>query len=759
MIPGTFDGRQTLRRQTIVTLVALALAVQSLPDDPIARLMLEMESRPWTPPETTIPTEYVEAAKFAFSHGLADPTGGTLRRVTMRRQRYLGGEQIFESVGWVLPGLYSGHRVAVRFDGLVEPVSVVGARVTVSELMSEGPSQGTFRGFGDNTDLSQSNTVIPLLLRAGMIEDAELLFEQRFKGRPLQDAKQFLTSIVLNTHSARAKIAHIESDDLASFRHASVVSRHLPHYVSLIDPSTLKSWNEFDNSPIDNLEHTIVLLYDSRRRLVSHPMTRPSSEDIEDMVRMKRVRTLIDALELASAFQRSSPGGVSMTDDPIVMALVRIGEEAVDELLDTYERDTRLTRSSTTNRMSWQPDRILTVKDAAFAALGAILQYPGIATAPDGKPSATELRNYWSLFRDVPLIERRYAELADDVAHPRQWLAAAKHIVERTNVSRLGGWVRVASTPEAESPAMKGEPLRDGRTPTVSELISRRAIQLRGTDDFASSRSFFALGDAITMVRYLLEWDPHESLGALRALSERILAVEGKGDFPKHQLFGLVPGMSLLTVARLRLGDTRAIGDYVSLMRLVEREKGWLEHESYFAPLILYPEFQQFQLLAQELFSNPASQWHPRHNWMGLGRSEFCSPLLTNAAYRDAVLSLLDDHSVIGSVSFAGQGYKYDFGENNGSGGAGIDALEAKAIAVPDGAAGELTTSDAVAFGLSRFIGAPRFSPLWSVDKKSKARIELAAFIRENADRLETLRPESGFREREPWITREPFKK
>ena len=69
----------------------------------------------------------------------------------------------------------------------------------------------------------------------------------------------------------------------------------------------------------------------------------PSKFDSWD--KAKQIAWLIDSLDEVDERQMSQPGDVPLALNPRVMALVAIGDAAVPALIDTIERDNRLTRS------------------------------------------------------------------------------------------------------------------------------------------------------------------------------------------------------------------------------------------------------------------------------------------------------------------------------------------------------------------------------------------------------------------------------
>jgi hypothetical protein len=83
----------------------------------------------------------------------------------------------------------------------------------------------------------------------------------------------------------------------------------------------------------------------------------------------ERVAALVRDLELVQARQWSQPGGVNPAEDPIVQALIREGDPAVEPLLDCLEQDKRLTRSVGFGRDFFRGRTVIPVASAARSAL------------------------------------------------------------------------------------------------------------------------------------------------------------------------------------------------------------------------------------------------------------------------------------------------------------------------------------------------------------------------------------------------------
>ncbi|HXH62168.1 MAG TPA: hypothetical protein VNI20_12520 [Fimbriimonadaceae bacterium] len=738
--PGGYRGRQTQ-------------------EDPVVVLERGMESRAWVPPKTSLPKEFVDVAKFMFAHGLADPSGGSLRLAKVRTfSDSSGREQDREVAGWVLPQEVDGQSLIVSMGGLIYRCIEVEGPTTVAEL-----TKGEFKSHfvlspvqGDEKDPRSCTVAVALLLKAGLVEDAERIFDDRFK-----NAAGEYGSLLVNDYATRrfmrAVGAHMFGDDRLAQRDSGSLNRNLADLKVEYLASPPKGAALDQENVLGYLAPVESLYSDSSRRLF---VMRPKLDldSLKPLPIDRKVSTLIYYLDDVSARQLSQPGGVTLAMDPIVEALIKIGDQAVEPLLEVYEGDQRLTRSVSYFR-DFAPGRnLISVKSAARAALEGILQYPGVGSGPGGRPTAKELRDYWRTFKGVPLVERKYAELKDDIASPEQWLNAADFITERTNVQRLDQYTTRAIDPKpGQAFGFRGEPLRDGRSPSVTELMTKRIHQVMGSDDFRNSSSYFQLDKAVRLEKMLFNWDPRGSMASLKELTERIKSAPGPSRYQMSQLIREVPDLSFLTVCRLRLEDESAADDYASFLERVERGTGFFEFEASFAPLYLFPGNARLQELSRMLFADEASSWHPVHAQMGLSLSEFGTRLLEVPAYRKSVLGLLSDRAVVGKVSFVDDRYKYELDKHMGAGGPPITRDEAESLQLKPTGDLPLRVCDVVAYALTRLKGAPTFSPVWPEGKKDASMAKIRAFIEENVDRLPELLAKPAYFHHEDWITNAPI--
>ena len=163
-------------------------------------------------------------------------------------------------------------------------------------------------------------------------------------------------------------------------------------------------------------------------------------------------------------------------------------------MIDDLERDTRLTRSVHFHRDFDRSRTIMGAHEAAYTALAGILKTSFFGAATTGgnlttrglegrRAVADRIRAYWEKNRGVPLVERWYRTLADDVAAPAEWLQAAGNIVQHENVSVVPGSTAFTQTvttplPPGARPKLRGEALREKKDPSVAELMAMRVKEI-----------------------------------------------------------------------------------------------------------------------------------------------------------------------------------------------------------------------------------------------------------------------------------------
>jgi len=463
----------------------------------------------WSAANANVPANYLTATALLFEQGLADPRGCKYQEIEVGTgSAWSGDGGVIKTHGWVLPG-YKEPQFAIGWNGLVYPTVSVG---TNADLVAD-LRMATNNGFvSRQSAMPEGMTLNPhalqgvkgcLLLRLGEVDWATAcwlaLAHHGIESRnemmrsfsqtnslestnqiKLSGADPYLTwaSDWVWSLFDRMICAHERGDERLALADARQIVAAQP----LIEAECAKRgfkrqpyWDSRRNSELQPylnfLDQLTQLHADLERRDKEGTRISAVSAGLTNITdQTERVRVLIRDLDLVQARQWSQPGGVNLAEDPVVSALVGEGDAAVEPLLDSLEHDKRLTRSVSFGRDFHRGRTVLSVNHAALVALRTILQA--------GFSNDSELRAYWNKYKHLKLEERLYAILNDDAARNR-WQEAAANIVQPENVMRFpGGFSTERLVPTNTVARLRGERLRGKQNPSVTELLSRHALEV-----------------------------------------------------------------------------------------------------------------------------------------------------------------------------------------------------------------------------------------------------------------------------------------
>lgn len=431
-----------------------------------------------------------------------------------------------------------------------------------------------------------------------------------------------------------------------------------------------------DTSPTAFLDPVPVLLADSERRLKesSRPPFAPIA--IRQMARSERISALIDRLEDVDEQQFSQPGGVWLMGSPICKMLAEEGVDAIDRLLDVLDHDKRLTRSYSFGRNFFPPRHLISVSEAAEAVLKAYYQLDVFRWEDASERRAWLVRNK---YRSV--ADRSLDLLADDSSYEVQWLDAAQMLL-RTNKS-----------------GVVGDELRGRRNPSVSELLAKRATEMKTNwaDD---------------MGLLLYQWDPAAALPTLQMLAHRWWTGAQNGR---------------IAAARLQLGDVAAAREWAAAIKGDQSVP--LDQ---LVPLWTSPGDENLKALARELFAEPRAPMSPVGMLVAgrYPRDLIRSPLLIEDVFRECVLAGLERTEEIGSVERLPSGAL-----EVRAGGLSMSSTPGPGPHAPPGKR-SIRIGDFIAWQLSLIDGFSKFDIEWSPAEKNAAVAATAEFLRTHADDL-----------------------
>lgn len=647
------------------------------------------EKSAWLPPATNLPAKYVTACELLFEEGLADPRGCAYREIEIGTGDVWSGDGgVVKTHGWVLPGR-GKQRFAIGWNGLVYPAVSVGANAELAADIAELATNG-FTSWqaalpeGVNVSANALQGVKGcLLLRLGRA-DLAAAYWLALEGREidLQNAmaRQFSqTHALISTNEIklpeadpyltwagdwawslfdRMICAHERGDEKLALADARLLSAAQPQ----IEAECAKrgfarqpSWDwrrQKETQPYLNfLEPLPPLLADLERREKEGAHISVITTGLTNIPgQAKRVAALIRDLDLVQAHQWGQPGRVNLPGDPIMSALIAEGDDAVEPLMDCLEHDQRLTRSVGFGRDFQRGRTVIAVKSAADVALKSILQAEF--------SSAAEMRAYWNKYKSLKLEDRWYAILNDDRARSR-WPEAAANIVQPANITRFpGGFSTETPLPTNAPVLLRGECLRGKSDPSVTELLTRHALEMP-----TNNLGAYDLSAGCQMAEYLARWDVPAALPVARTLSRRARTVM---TYSGQQLGNFVTELSL---ARAQAGDPTAFDDYAAWIVTTTPAQFQQRNLECLDPFRRFPTNAALQAAAEKLFSHTNSAWGALPWKSDFGRDTVESDLVAVPAYRALLGRELEKTNACGTITLECPGYvRYKVADLNQSG-------------------------------------------------------------------------------------------
>jgi hypothetical protein len=757
------------------------------------------QSQPWTAPATALPKFLVSATASLFEQGVADPRGCEYRQVEA------GNGAIAKVHGFVLPeraDTPARGRFVIGWDGLVHPAWTVGDPVdldrdikdlaeTVRKRREGGAAQvnryrpGALWSFPLDHDayygsgIDDSSPIkLCLLLRLGRADLAEALFAAGTTWRPApragaggRDLTDYGISYMTLAQDWAGSafntliVAHQRSEDVIALDTARKLARFRDLASARADALGFPISNRPNRGDTGTgtgpaprfyfLTQLDDLLLDHERRAAMPPRGPIPKKGGDPSA---RIAALIRDLVQIDEQQMMSPGAAHPGSSPLVRDLVAEGDPAVAPLLEVLESDERLTRSVSEGRGMSIERFVHPVHEAALDALTRILRtnefanqrFSGWSPADAGKRKALAalIRQFWEKTRSVPLIERWYRTLLDDSADPARWLEAASGIVAPEVKEGM-------PLPRPGTRPLQGESLRDGRDPSVTALLLRRAGQIERTGNPLSTYDQGVSG-ACHMALHLAMWDEQAALPLLKTLSkecharsERWRAQEHPGSPDRSLASNLVE----FTEIRTRLGDAAALDEYADWLRTTTPKM--LEHSTLQAlkPLLARPDHPALAAAARWLFNDATSPWVPllpeaRRDASQPFENLFASPLMVVAGFREGVLTGLEDRSPLGTVERDADRTVHrkikDFPTMN----FGSSQLDQEGFAI--GVEYPFRNCDLLASKLSELEGSPRCELFWPEARRDEAVTACVAYVKRYGGRFTAEAPPGALDGRSP---------
>lgn len=713
---------------------------------------------PWSAPET-VPTNLLSAATTVFAQGFPDPRGCEYRQVTIEVGSVCGDPRHYRvgtnavtnlptlrlpTRGWVLPETTSEtRRFAICWSGLIYPVVEVGEPVSLADEVANMPAPRWIgRGFymGGNDEIrsvfatNAGATRILLLLRSGFAEAAVTNWQAVHQPQLSLSGPR---SIPQSTESSaqdpyltfagdwawamfdRAVCAHMRGAEALALADAQTLASVQPKIEAEAARRGFPRQRYYDSSR-QNREQPYLAFLESLPQLLSDLERRVrEGERLPALTRgltnwpsaAERIAVLVRDLDLVAARQWMQPGGVSLTDDPVVLALVAEGDPAVPALIECLATDQRLTRSVSFGRDFQRGRNLIPVSNAAQAALRVILQ--------TDLPTAAAWRAYWERFHGMRIEERWFTLLQDDRVGMSGWREAANSITRPTNLSVLMPSYARASLPAATNPPvpLSGEWLRGKAHPSVSEVLARRALEIVPTN--AASYDFTTACEiGLSLARWeLAAAGPVATKLVQRHQVQREYS-EPRAQSWQDQRLGIL--LAALTCVRARAGEAAPFAEYADWLVTTTPENNINYLEQSLAPLLEFPKNPVIQSVAGQLFGDTNSLWG-RLPWKGGG---FFNPIQTSLvklpAFRQLLARELEVKTICGSVTWRGP-ETISIQLTNTANFSGSRTLKlAEAERPADGASAELRWCDWVAFSLAQTGQIPSFNPFAPPEQRDR---------------------------------------
>ncbi len=721
---------------------------QSLPVPP-------KQHSPWQPPATNLSTNLISAVEFLFNLGMADPRGCEYREFETVTGSVWGDTNYPKVHGWILPASGPDEpRFAISWSGLVYPATRVGPKADLTADVQEllrvektwseyaRTNRAVFWGAWSWSPweggwISQTNLVaekILLLLRLGETDLAEKywngLREIRTADKNHTDDDSIVEEfafVFAQTHFERAVCAHMRGDDRLALDDCRLLTRGWP---ALEEEATRRgsrlapeTWSKDGKARhYYFLEPLPELLADEERR-VKEPSRRTALQIGLDKFpeQTSRIAALITDLDQVAARQWSQPGGVSLNWDPIVVALVKERDAAVEPLIHCAETDQRLTRSVSFGRDFHPARNLISVKSPAFAALSEILSV--------NFETPAEYRAYWQKYKSLSPAERWYQTLLDDRAGRRQWMDAAQNILSRTDGKTVYLWKNAPVPNPANRFTYVANNLRTKTNPSVADLLLRRALDIAPTN-YHSSDDCWTFEDAAILGLMVAEWDhasAKNALGKILACCPALFPDVGRENWTTG--CAVVPQqLAALVVAMAKLGDTTGLDAYANWARARNLHAFEDSLPGSLSPFGLFPDHPSIKAASAELFSATNSNWLVLSSSADLLRSR----LVQNAAFRSLILDALADKTPAGIFRMTKQGYfSIEFKNGSESGMIQPDPALPKV-----GDSVSFRVCDNIARRLSRIQNLPESKIYWPEARRDAALAAIITFLKENGDNL-----------------------
>ncbi|HND20042.1 MAG TPA: hypothetical protein PLB18_11745 [Acidobacteriota bacterium] len=726
--------------------------------------------------QTELPENIVTTTDFLCESGLADPKNGEYRDIEITTATVWGNSGPTKTHGWVLPSGSNPDipRVAIAWNGQLYPVLAIGEKASLADdikqlLDQDKALRQKFKQTSPTAVFSRPTYATPesqavstqeltplkmcLLLRVGERELATQVWNV-WKEGVTPEANQTSGSATdpflrlagdwLWMRFDRGINAHLRGEDDLARTIFVELETIVPRIEAEARRRGLLPTGETHAGQASSffpfLKQIPALVRDHARRQTDHPASSGVASSLQARLealpdKLAQITTLVADLDLVAARQKAAGAGVSLTEDPIVRALYRQGEDAVPALLNVIEtNDPRLTRSITFYRDYDRDRRALSVQEVAYFLITRLLEIDFgsgselvIGTAESRTALVTHLREYWSKAKSLTAPERWFQVLADDTASPDQWLQVVENIVSRDLPSSVPDEMTAGR-------ALRGAVLRAKASPSVSDLVARRVESLM--EQFQTSEEFGVLEQATQLVLFLTEWD---EASARPIASGHMQALLKMYSSPGGARRGIGPLISRLTQARVLIKDRTALDEYAAWLEPISPEQAG-NMTDLLKPLWLNADHPACQRAAERMFLQATSPWNPlvaKHNtYLDLQMPVILTtPLVGLPAVREQMLQGLQNKTPIGTVKVlkdAALDIQTQIGWQLSQSGVSADIRS-----IPVGTTIPFRVCDLHAWLLSALPGTPPCELFWPLAKRNQAILACSRFLKQFGSRYQ----------------------